>query len=50
MKSWLKDNGIAMYLTRNEGKSVFAKRFIRTLKNKSYKYKPSVSKICILIN
>ena len=28
MKSWLKDNGIVMSLTPNEGKSVFAKRFI----------------------
>ena len=27
-----------MYLTKNEGKSVFAERFIRTLKNKIYKY------------
>ena len=28
----------------NEGKSVFAERFIRTLKNKIYKYMTSVSK------
>ena len=27
-----------MYSTRNEGKSVIAERFIRTLKNKIYKY------------
>ena len=27
-----------MYSTHNEGKSVVAKRFIRTLKNKIYKY------------
>ena len=33
-----------MYSTRNEGKSVIAKRFIRTLKNKIYKYMTSVSK------
>ena len=31
-KKWLKDNDIEMYLIHNEGKSVFAERFIRTLK------------------
>ena len=31
MKSWLQDNDIEMYLTRNEGKSVVAERFIKTL-------------------
>ena len=35
---------IEMYSTQNEGKSVIAKRFIRTLKNKIYKYMTSVSK------
>ena len=33
-----------MYSTHNEGKSVFTERFIRTLKNKIYKYMTSVSK------
>ena len=33
-KSWLQDNGIEMYSTLNEGKSVFGERFIRALKNK----------------
>ena len=33
-----------MYSTHNEGKSVVAERFIRTLKNKIYKYITSVSK------
>ena len=33
-----------MYSTHNEGKSVIAKRFIRTLKNKIYKYMTSISK------
>ena len=33
-KRWLKDNGVIMYSTLNEGKSVVAERFIRTLKNK----------------
>ena len=33
-----------MYSTNNEGKSVAAKRFIRTLKIKIYEYMTSVSK------
>ena len=33
-----------MYSTHNEGKSVIAERFIRTLKNKIYKYMTSISK------
>ena len=33
-----------MYSTNNEGKSVTAERFIRTLKNKIYKYMTSLSK------
>ena len=33
MKSWLQNNDIEMYSTDNEGKSVDADRFIRTLKN-----------------
>ena len=33
-----------MYLTYNEGKSVVAERFIKTLKNKIYKYMISTSK------
>ena len=43
-KKWFKDNNIEMYSTHNEVKSVIAKRFIRTLKNKIYKYMTSVSK------
>ena len=31
-KKWLKDNDIEMYSRQNEGKSVVAERFIRTLK------------------
>ena len=34
MISWLEENGIEMYSTYNEGKSVVAERFFRTLKNK----------------
>ena len=33
-----------MYSTNNEGKSVIAERFIRTLKNKIYKYMTAISK------
>ena len=33
-----------MYSTNNEGKSVIAERFIKTLKNKIYKYMTSISK------
>ena len=35
-KKWLKDNDIVMYSTNNEGKSVIAEGFIRTLKNRIY--------------
>ena len=38
MKSWLEKNSIEMYSIHNEGKSVVAERFIRTLKNKIYNY------------
>ena len=41
---WLRDNGIKMYQMNNEGKSVVAERFIRTLQTKIYKYMTSVSK------
>ena len=33
MKSLLQNNDVEMYSTQNEGKSVVAERFIRTLKN-----------------
>ena len=44
MKSWLEKNDIEMYSTHNEGTYVIAERFIRTLKNKIYKYTTSISK------
>ena len=44
MKSWLEKSDIEMYSTHNERKTVVAERFIRTLKNKIYKYMTSVSK------
>ena len=34
MKSWLQRNDIEMYPAHNKGKSVIAKRFVRTLQNK----------------
>ena len=37
-KKWLSDNDIIMYSTFNEGKSVVAEKFIRTLKNKLYEH------------
>ena len=43
-KKWLSDNDIIMYSTCNEGKSVVAERFIRTLKNKLYKHMTATSK------
>ena len=39
-----------MYSTHNEGKSVVAERFMRTIKNKIYKYITSVSKMSVLMN
>ena len=44
MKSWLEKNDIEMYSAHNEGKSVVAERFIRTIKNKIYKHMTSISK------
>ena len=43
-KKWLKDNSMEMYSTPNEGKSVVAERFIRTIENKIYKHMTSISK------
>ena len=40
----VKRNNIEIYSIHNEGKSVVAKRFIRTLKNKIYKHMTSLSK------
>ena len=47
---WLQGNDISMYSTHNEQKSVVAERFIRTIKNKIYKYMTPISKNFILIN
>ena len=50
MKSWLQDNDTNMYLRHNEGKSVVPERFIRTLKNKIYKYMTYIDKLDKLVN
>ena len=42
--SFLKDNDIEMYSTFNEGKSVVAERFIKTLKNEIYKHMITIGK------
>ena len=43
-EKWLSDNDINMYSTYNEGKSVVAERFIRTLKNKLNKHMTATGK------
>ena len=43
-EKWLSDDDINMYSTYNEGKSVVAERFIRTLKNKLYKHMTATGK------
>ena len=43
-RKWLKDNEMKMYSTHNEGTSVVAERFIKTLKNKIYKHMKAISK------
>ena len=43
-KRWLSRNNIIMYSTYNEGESVVAERFIRTLKNKLYKHMMATGK------
>ena len=43
-KKWLSDNDIILYSTYNEGKSVVAERFVRTLKNKLNKHMTATGK------
>ena len=50
MLSFSQNNDIEMHSTNNEGKFVVAEIFIRSLKNKIYKYMTSVSERSILIN
>ena len=42
MKAFLQNNDIEMFSAQNEEKPVIAERFIRTLKNKAYKYMTSI--------
>ena len=44
MNYWLQYVNIEIYSTHNEGKSLVAERFIRTLKNKIYKHITSILK------
>ena len=44
VKSFLQNNNTEIYSIHNEGKSVVAERFVRTLKNKIYKCLTSKSK------
>ena len=44
----MQNSDIEMYSTSNEGKSVIAEKFIRTLENKIYTYMTSILKnVCI---
>ena len=43
-KDFLKINNTEMYSTYNEGKSVVAETFIKTLKNKIFKHMTAISK------
>ena len=43
-KKWLKDNDSLIYSIHNKGKPFVAEKFIKTLKDKIYKYMTSVSK------
>ena len=43
-KDFFKINNTEMYSTYNEGKSVVAERFLRTLKNKIFKHIADISK------
>ena len=44
LRSWLPINNIEIYSMHNEGKFAATERFVRTLKNKIYKYVNSISK------
>ena len=47
-KGFLKINNIEIYSTYNEGKSVVAERFSRTLKNKVFKHMTAILAISVL--
>ena len=46
-KDFLEINNFEMFSTYNEGKSVVAERFMRTLKNKIFQHMTAVSKKCL---
>ena len=48
-KDFFRINSIEMYSTYNEGKSVAAKRFNRTLKNKIFKHMTAIQRMFILM-
>ena len=48
MQNWLDDHDILMYSTHNEGKSVDAERFTRTLTSKIYQKMTANNKKCYL--
>ena len=48
-EKWFSDNDINIYSTYNEGKSVVAERFTRTLKNKLYKHMTATGKTYIMM-
>ena len=50
IKSFLQNINIEMYTALNEGKFAVAERFIRTLKDKIYKYITSLSKNVHIVN
>ena len=50
MKLWIEKNDIERYSTHNEGKFLFAERFIKLLKNKIYKYMTSISQNMFIDN
>ena len=43
-EKWLKDSDIKMYSAYNDGKSIVAERFIRTLTHKIYKHDSHIKK------
>ena len=49
MVRWQWHNDWTHYSTHNDRKSVVAERFIRTLKNKTFKHMTALSKMLILM-
>ena len=49
MQKWLDDNDILMYSIHNEGKSVVAEMFIKTLKGKIFKRMTIIANLILVI-